>query len=140
MTEQRELINLIEAVDALDSAQVDAILSRFPALCRSQVACEHGRTQSLLHRAIPGDGDRLTDAHLTIVRRLLDAGAEVNTPGWGANNGLCSPITMAAWGGHAPMIRLMVEHGADANGSPEQRARRHRPVDTAARHGHAEAV
>jgi ankyrin repeat protein len=47
---------------------------------------------------------------------------------------------MAAWGGHTPLVRLLVQRGAIPDGSPEQVARRHRPVDTAAEHGHVEAV
>jgi ankyrin repeat protein len=135
-----DLMALVEAVDQRNAAFVATILSQEPGLARAEIGSEPGHTQSLLHRAIPGDGDPLADEDLAIVRSLLDAGAEVNAPGWGANNGHCTPITMAAWGGHAPMIRLLVSRGADPNGSAEQIARGHRPIDTAAQHGHTEAV
>jgi ankyrin repeat protein len=138
--EAEELAALVKAIGELDAATVSPILSRRPELARAEIAAGHSHTQTLLHWVIPGDGDRLTEAHLAIVRSLLDAGAEVNALGEGANNGRCTPITMAAWGGHAPVIRLLVSRGADPNGAPEQVARRHRPIDTAARHGHAEAV
>jgi cytohesin len=140
MREAGELSVLVKAIGELDAATVSAILFRRPELASAEVAADHSHTQTLLHRAIPGDGDRLTDAHLAIVRSLLDAGAEVSALGEGANNGRCMPITMAAWGGHAPMIRLLVSRGADPNGAPAQAVRRHRPIDTAARHGHAAAV
>jgi uncharacterized protein len=140
MSAGAELTALIQAVDEQDAAGVAAILSREPGLARAAVAMDHSHTQSLLHRAIPGDGDRLTEAHLEIVTALLDAGAGVNALGEGANNGCCTPITMAAWGGHAPMIELLISRGADPNGAPEQAARGHRPIDTAARHGHTAAV
>jgi ankyrin repeat protein len=131
---------LVKAVDQQDVALVTAILSREPGLARAAVAADHSHTQTVLHRAIPGDGDRLTEAHLEIVTALLDAGAEVNALGEGANNGRCTPITMAAWGGHAAMIELLLSRGADPNGSAEQVARGHRPIDNAARHGHTAAV
>ena len=140
MTAAAELAAFVKAVDEQDTALVTAILSREPDLARAAVAMDHSHTQTVLHRAIPGDGDRLTEAHLEIVRALLDAGAEVNALGEGANNGRCTPITMAAWGGHAPMIELLISRGADPNGAAEQAARGHRPIDTAARHGHAAAV
>jgi ankyrin repeat protein len=38
------------------------------------------------------------------------------------------------------MIELLIGRGADPNGSAEQVARGHRPIDTAARHGHTAAV
>jgi ankyrin repeat protein len=140
MDQDMELTALVEAVNERNAPLVATILSRAPDLSRAEVVAEHGHTQTLLHRAIPGDGDPLTDEDLAIVGSLLDAGADVNTPGWGANNGLCAPITMAAWGGHARVIRLLVSRGADPNGSAEQIARGHRPIDVAADHGHAEAV
>lgn len=140
MDQNEELTALVKAVNERNAGMVAAILSRAPDLALAEVVAEHGHSQSLLHRAIPGDGDPLTEADLVIVGSLLDAGAEVNTPGWGANNGLCTPITMAAWGGHAPMIRLLMSRGADPNGSAEQIARGHRPIDVAADHGHAAAV
>jgi ankyrin repeat protein len=139
-TAPERLTALVKAVDEQGAARVAAILSREPGLARGAVAADHSHTQTMLHRAIPGDGDRLTEAHREIVTALLDAGAEVDALGEGANNGLCTPMTMAAWGGHAPMIELLLSRGADPNGAPEQVARRHRPIDTAARHGHTAAV
>jgi ankyrin repeat protein len=140
MSEQLELAALVRALDAENPAPVAEILSRLPGLARAELPAEHGSRQTLLHRAVPGDGDRLTDAHLAIVQRLLEAGAAVDAPGWIANNGICTPLTGAAWGGHAEMIRLLVRAGADPNGLPEQGARGHRPIDVAAEHGHADAV
>lgn len=140
MDHNEELTALVKAVNERNAGMVATILLRAPDLARAEAVAEHGHRQSLLHRAIPGDGDPLTDEDLAIVRSLLDAGADANAPGWGANNGLCAPITMAAWGGHARMIRLLVSRGADPNGSAEQIARGHRPIDVAADHGHAEAV
>jgi ankyrin repeat protein len=135
-----DLMELVRAVDDEEVTTVQAILQREPGLARVAVAAEQQHTQTLLHRAIPGDGERLNEAHMAIVTHLLDAGAAVNAPGWGANNGLCTPITMAAWGGHAAMIRLLVSRGAEPNGSAEQQARGHKPIDTAAHHGHTDAV
>jgi ankyrin repeat protein len=134
------LAALIQAVDTQNLEAVTALLTREPALARAEVASDPGKTETILHRALPGDGDPLLATHAAIVTALLDAGAEVNAPGWAANLGLSTPITRAAWGGHAPLIRLLVERGADTDGTPEQRAARHRPIDSAARHGHAEAV
>jgi ankyrin repeat protein len=134
------LNDLVNAIRMDDSARVDAILAEQPGLARASVGAEQGHDHSLLHRAIPGDGEPLPEARVATVRRLLDAGAEVDAVGWGANNGHCTPLTMAAWGGHAPIVRLLLERGAHPNASAEQVARGHRPIDTAADHGHTEAV
>jgi ankyrin repeat protein len=127
-------------VEAQDAQGVAALLAREPGLVNARIATEGDQEHTLLHRAIPPDGAPLKKAHLSIVKALLDAGAEVDGSGWGANHGVCTPLTMAALGGHAPLVRLLLAHGAEPDGSAEQIARRHRPVDTAAAHGHAEAV
>src|ERR1051326_1882368 len=106
MDQSADLLALVKAMDEEDVAGVSAILTREPALADARIAADHGNQQTLLHRAIPGDGEKLRQSHLAIVRRLLDAGADVDAVGFGANNGHCTPITMAAWGGHAEMIRL----------------------------------
>jgi len=76
-----DLTALLEAIDAHNAARVAAILSREPGLARSELASEHGHTSTLLHRAIPGDGERLTPADMAIVGSLLEAGADVNAVG-----------------------------------------------------------
>jgi ankyrin repeat protein len=46
----------------------------------------------------------------SIMKRLVDAGANVNIP-----TGLGTPLTHAAWGDHAAAARLLLDRGADAN-------------------------
>jgi ankyrin repeat protein len=53
------------------------------------------------------------DGRLDRVRELLDQGIDQNTPpglphGW-------SPLMYAAWHGHEPIVRLLIERGAEIN-------------------------
>src|SRR5947209_3615002 len=136
MEQEAELSALVAAIDAHDAAAVGEILGRAPELARTEVATEHGHPQTLLHRAVPADGDPLTPEDVAILTALLDAGAAVDAVGWGANHGRCTPLTLAAWGGLGPTIRLLLDRGADPKGAPEQAAAGKRPIDTAAHHGH----
>lgn len=88
---------------------------------------------------MPGDGNELRPEHLEIAQLLIDAGAAVDAAGHGPNHGLCSPLTLAAWGGHAPLVALLLARGANADGLPQTDAQ-HRPLQTAANHGHAETA
>jgi ankyrin repeat protein len=49
--------------------------------------------------------------HLPMARRLLQVGAEVNTPDHHGS----TPLVKAAGSGHVEMVRLLVENGADLN-------------------------
>lgn len=64
------------------------------------------------------------------VRRLLEAGAEVNFHGW-------APLAYAAWNGHAEVARLLIEYGADIDGKTENGST---PIFFAARYGHPAVV
>ena len=110
--------DLVSAIDRRDIAAVAAILKSAPSLVLTPVAAEGDQQQSLLHRAIPSDGVRLTPEHIAVVRTLLDHGATVDAVGWGSNNGLCTPLTMAAWGGHTPIVDILLAAGAHPNGAP----------------------
>lgn len=118
--------------------KVRRLLEEDAALAKVAVPRGAGQFQTLLHVAAPGDGAELTEARLSIVRLLLDAGLPVDELGDDDNHGRCTAMTRAAWGGHVPLVRLLLEYGADPDGHAD--GFRHQPVTTAAYHGHAGAV
>jgi ankyrin repeat protein len=130
---------LLNALDGNDVDRVRDLLRSEPSLARERVAAGDA-VQTLLHRIIPPDGEVVSERHVELATLLLDSGAEVDALGWGPNNGLCTPLTLAAWGGHSSLVRLFLDGGAAPNGPAVQIARRHRPIDTAAEHGHGEVV
>ena len=61
------------------------------------------RTEQLLHAAAAGDS--------TLVEALLGAGAFIN----GTNYNLQTPLIRAAFFGHVDVVRVLLDHGADAD-------------------------
>ncbi|THV91512.1 purine and uridine phosphorylase [Aureobasidium pullulans] len=82
-------------------------------------ACSH----ALLSAACGG--------HKTIVRMLLDAGADIN-----ASSGffMCTALYAASQHAHETIVRLLLDHGADVDRS------RHKPLHAALRMGYPEIV
>lgn len=133
----------IDSIRRADAETVRNLLRDAPHWANEPLAANPAEQttnqQTPLHLAMPGDGHTLQPAHLEIVQLLIDAGAEVDAVGHGPNHGPCSPLTLAAWGGHTPLVELLLASGADSNGLPQTDAQ-HRPLQTAANHGHAEAA
>jgi ankyrin repeat protein len=134
------LAALVRGIEALDVNAVAAVLAQDPDLALAEIGAEGGRTRTPLHQVVPGDGEPLEQEHMEIARLLIDAGADPNALGWVPNHGLAPALTQAAWGGHTAMVRLLIQHGADPAGRSGPGTSRERPIDTAARHGHGEAV
>jgi hypothetical protein len=63
---------------------------------------------------------------LESVRSLLDHGADVN-----AEHDLSSPLSAAASGRHAAVVRLLIERGADLDGTTRLGLPRYRCLDAA---------
>lgn len=143
MEEPTDLGRLIGALEGDDVAAVERILASSPTLVNEPIdanlADGVGRSQTLLHRAMPGDGRPLTQERLRIVSLLLEHGARVDAPGHGPNHGTCTALTLAAWGGHVALVERLLAAGADVEGSPDGLPE-HRPVRTASRHGHRDAT
>ena len=139
----RELTELIRAVRDVDVAAVSRVLDADPSLVNCPIAAHvaegHGKMQTLLHLAMPGDGRELTPGHVEVARLLLDHGAEVDALGHGSNQGLSTSLSVAAWGGQRPLVELLLEHGAAPDGATTL-APHDRPVHIAASHGHSGAV
>ena len=130
---------LINAVRNADSEVVVRLIKSEPALVRVRVPFgDAGDAQTLLHLIMPGDGRESTNAHRKIVAALLNASAEVDALGEGPNLGTCTPLTIAAWGGHTDLIELLLRHGADVDGGDDTKP--NHPIYAAAWHGHTEAV
>ena len=68
--------------------------------------------------------------HEIYVRRLVEAGAEVNFYGW-------SPLAYAAFNGHAGIVDYLLKHGADVDGKTENGST---ALFFAARFGHMNVV
>src|SRR5207248_2175418 len=102
---------LVLAIDRGDAEAARNILEALPALSRAVVRQKDPRGETLLHYVIPGDGEPLTEAHVAIAALLLDAGADVNARGYGKNNEDAPALMIAAHGGHAPLVRLLVARG-----------------------------
>jgi hypothetical protein len=89
-------------------------------------------TGTLAAQLSPADAllDAARGGDLNAVRKALDAGAGVNT----ANKYGVTPLGFAAERGHFPIVRLLVELGADVNAADSFYGSR--PVDFALRGGH----
>ncbi|WP_263772193.1 ankyrin repeat domain-containing protein [Propionivibrio soli] len=67
---------------------------------------------------------------LNYVKRLVDAGADVNFFGW-------PPLSYAAFNGHVDVAEYLIKHGADVNAKTENGST---ALFFAARYGHAKVV
>lgn len=132
---------LLAAVQEADVDAVARILAEDATLARATVPAHPAEKDpegtSLLHWAMPGDGRKLNEDHVTVARLLLEAGADPNAVRNGPNHGRCVPIHLAAWGNHVPLIDLLIAHGADPNGNA---GAGRSPIRTAAEHNHVDAV
>jgi ankyrin repeat protein len=133
----------IDAIRRADAGTVRNLLHNEPQWANEPIAAnpaeQTANQQTPLHLAMPGDGNELRPEQLEIAQLLIDAGAKIDAVGHGPNHGPCSPLSLAAWGGHTPLVELLLANGADANGLPQTDAQ-HRPLQTASNHGHAEAA
>ncbi len=134
---------LLDPIRRADVEAVRDLLADNPQLANQPIAAnpaeQTNAMQTPLHLAMPGDGRELRPSHVEIARLLIGAGAEIDAAGHGPNHGICSPLSLAAWGGHISLVALLLQHGAQANGLNET-APQHCPLQTAANHGHAEAA
>lgn len=70
------------------------------------------------------------NGHAKVVRVLVDAGAAINTAGWGA-------MHYAVFNGHAGIVRYLIDRGGDVNARAPNL---HTPLMLAARNGHGEVA
>ena len=68
--------------------------------------------------------------HFDYVRRLVEAGAEVNFYGW-------APLAYAAYNGHAAIVEYLLKHGAEIDATTENGST---ALFFAARSGHIDVV
>ena len=84
-----------------------------------------------------GEGTALVSAatrgYLTIVKGLLDAGADMDKAGYGAG----TPLYRAAWEGHTEVVQALVDAGADKDKADRWGGT---PLYEAALRGHTEVV
>jgi ankyrin repeat protein len=97
---------LLEAAGRGDLARVIDILDRDPSLLNKREWEGHGR-RTALHFAV---------AHEAVVRALLDRGADPNIRDEGDN---AMPLHFAAERQDLPVIKLLIEHGADPIGADD---------------------
>lgn len=94
-----------------------------------------GRKASVARQTPAGDTALLMASlggHLEVVKLLVEAGAPVQTrTGW-------QPIHYAAFGGSAPVIEYLLDHGADKNALAP--SNRFTPVMLAVRNGNGDAA
>lgn len=131
-----EVETFCRAVKAGDAETVDALLQKNPGLAHVRVKGDGPETDNLLHHAIPVG--RPTPDHLQVVRRLVEAGADIDANGGIGDSAGSSALEKAAWLGQLEMIRLLLDVGA--NPDQENAIDQRRPIDEAAEHGHRNIV
>ena len=100
---------LLSAADAGDAAAVAAVLEREPALIDVRgTLVGHTGLRTALHFGV---------AHEAVVRVLLERGADPNVRDEGDN---AFPLHFAAENQDLPVIRLLVEHGAEMIGEGDE--------------------
>jgi RNA polymerase sigma factor (sigma-70 family) len=135
------VVAALQAIEQRDVPRLRTLLTDRPSLASTTLHDRDPRGDTFLHRVTPGDGEILTPERLEMIRLLMDAGADVNARGGDDQ----SPALMrAAWGGHAEVIRLLLEHGANPEIGPVDPKPwwpgEMRPIVTASVHGWSEAV
>ncbi len=103
-----KLSALIHAIDTVDAASVEQILQSHPQLAATTVYPDPG--WSLLVWAQASVFDEETDAHLRIVKTLIDHGADMND---GGNHD--PPLATGAWIGNLGTVELLIAGGADVS-------------------------
>jgi ankyrin repeat protein len=131
----REVVQLVEAVQADDTAAMERLLAQRPKLVHgfTEQPRDHGTEYWLpLHYAAEA-------GHLAAARMLLDYGAhaEARTRFQTPYHARATPLHLAAGGGHTPLVALLLDHEAWTE-SRDAHARS--PLAWAVRGGHPEAV
>ena len=133
------LPRLVAAIASQDVKTCVELLDANPMLVNDPIAFgDSGKPQTLLHLVMPGDGCRDSERHLKLVEILLKHGAKVDALGEGPNLGTCTPLTVAAWGGHVTLMKPLIAAGANVDGNRE--CLQKSPLHSAASHGHTDAV
>ena len=100
------LTTLLDAADRGEAARVADLLDAHPNLINQRgVLSGHTGLRTALHFGVQ---------HEAVVRCLLERGADPNVRDEGDN---AFPLHFAGENGHVPIIRLLVEHGADMIGA-----------------------
>jgi len=109
------LTTFTRAVEQADADAVARCLSLSPALTRAMLCGKDPHGETALHRVDPKFGVEVTDAHLRIAALLIDHGADINAKGWPSNQADATPLMHPSWLGHAKMVAVLLERGADPN-------------------------
>jgi len=128
---------LLHALQAADPEELGELLNGDPALADVRVAYRWSACVSPLMLALGDAEGDCGEVRLSLLRRLLAAGADPDGVADPPNSESGTALHRAAWLNAADAIRLLLEAGAN----PELRAQSgERPIDNAARHGNLKAV
>ena len=114
--ELSDRIALLAAVDLQDVTRVKTVLERRPDLANTPFwapGAGHLRGTYLARAVDSWLHDSNEQKTVKIARLLLAAGANVNAQGGQSNVAGGTPLHCAVWYGNLPMMRLLIEHGAD---------------------------
>ena len=99
------LVALLKAASEADAARVAELADRYPEIISARgLLAGHSGQRTALHFGVSSEA---------VVRALLERGADPNVRDEGDN---AMPLHFAAENQHLPIVRLLVEHGADPVG------------------------
>ncbi len=124
LAEKAVALNIFEAAATGKTNAIIRILARDPQLVN---ACSQDGYQPL--------GLSCFFGHFETTRYLINAGARLNWPS--QNRMRATPLHSAAAGGHAKLVLLLLEHGADPNALQEGGFT---PLHAAAQNGDVESI